>query len=435
MIWPGLSYDVREVLTANLFKDALHKRMLEFKSSLVTNFDYSQKAVDDFNEWIRAEIPRYGGYAAVSAISDLPVTDKSQIRRNPKQFTARTAESQPLYLKQTTGSTGPPQQFSYSAFFHHETVLLSIPKIACRLGLRPLDSAQVYSLTIRDKPTERPIIRFDSTGAGGTGIRVGVDTASPQSVRDVIALAAEARPFCISSGPTVLAAIAESVPSDLAAKVGASLIVSGGSHLADEIRLRIASLFKAKVVSAYGLSEFGVVASECNRGKLHFNTCDCHVEVTPPAVEASSLNPMEGELIITSTKNRVMPFIRYRTGDIGSVAYERCDCGEPSPVLRLSAGRTLPVFRLPSGVVFSPTQFSDTFAKFPWIGEFQVIQTERDKLEVLVETKPEEDVDPERKLNLRRHFAGRLEPGVNVEITPHRFLFDAKFQRYKSLLN
>src|ERR1700683_3542452 len=191
--------------------------MRAFFSSLSRPFDYAAKATDDFNEWIRFEIPHYQTWAPISAIFELPVTDKSQIRKDPDQFRSRTTSA--VYLKQTTGSTGPPIQFAYSPFFHQETVLLAVPKIAYRLGLAPNANNGLYSLTVRDKPAEAPFARFDSSGYGGTAIRVGVDTGSPQAILQMLENATAFRPFCISSGPTVLAAIAEVTTSDVARRL------------------------------------------------------------------------------------------------------------------------------------------------------------------------------------------------------------------------
>lgn len=48
----------------------------------------------------------------------------------------------------------------------------------------------------------------------------------------------------------------------------------------------------------------------------------------------------EGAVVITSLKNKVMPFIRYKIGDRGKMrAGDSCPCGNCSPILELTKAR------------------------------------------------------------------------------------------------
>ncbi len=59
----------------------------------------------------------------------------------------------------------------------------------------------------------------------------------------------------------------------------------------------------------------------------------------------------EGEIIATSLFNYSMPFIRYKTGDIGVLSPKRyyCDCGINSPILEEIKGRTVDMLVTPEG--------------------------------------------------------------------------------------
>jgi phenylacetate-coenzyme A ligase PaaK-like adenylate-forming protein len=130
-----------------------------------------------------------------------------------------------------------------------------------------------------------------------------------------------------------------------------------------------------------------------------------------------------------------MPFLRYRTGDLGRLCYEKCSCGETSPILSQLSGRLVPVFRLPGGKLFSPTQFRDTFDKFRWLKEFQMIHEKTNLVRILYEQLSNEEVSLDEEQRFQHHFSRQLGSSVTVYLQKHVFLPNCKFQRYKTLLD
>lgn len=436
-VWPGVSYRLNELMTANLFNRELSRRFKSFAASNRSEFPYCKKAVRDFNEWIRFRIPRYTGYSQITDLSDLPLSSKQEFSQSPSRFRSTDHDPESSWTKRTTGSTGPPQAITYSCYFHHETTMLAVPKIAYRLGLTPGADNKVYSLTLRDKPAEEPILRFDTTGYGGLAIRLGVDTTDPKSVQRALAASEKVRPFCISSTPSVLTILSETVSPEAARRVGVRLLVSGGGALPAETRTRLEQIFRVKISSAYGLSEVGVVASECKHGRMHFNTSDCYPELLPADASPRAIpaRGASGEIVITSTTNRLMPFLRYRTGDTGLLSREQCPCGEPSPTVGELRGRINPVFRLPCGKLLSSTQFRDTFDKFCWLKEFQVIQESIDHIRVLYEVSGDKKVSPGEEQSFRDHFCAVLGKKTRIALENHSFEKTSRFQRYQTFLD
>jgi len=80
----------------------------------------------------------------------------------------------------------------------------------------------------------------------------------------------------------------------------------------------------------YGLSEMcgPGVAAECPaRAGLHVQEDHFLVEVIDPGSGRAVGEGEEGELVFTTLAKEALPLIRYRTGDIGSVTGELCECG------------------------------------------------------------------------------------------------------------
>jgi phenylacetate-CoA ligase len=104
----------------------------------------------------------------------------------------------------------------------------------------------------------------------------------------------------------------------------------GGEPFTDEMRAQTERELGLRAVMVYGLSEMcgPGVAAECRaRAGLHVQEDHFLVEVIDPDSGAVLDDGEEGELVFTTLAKQALPLIRYRTGDIGSVSRERCECG------------------------------------------------------------------------------------------------------------
>jgi phenylacetate-CoA ligase len=110
------------------------------------------------------------------------------------------------------------------------------------------------------------------------------------------------------------------------------------SEMLGEVNRKIISEgFGLPVYDSYGLREAALVGHECDRFTMH--TTDEHVILE--TIDPHTLEPVdgEGELVVTSLISRVMPVIRYRTGDIVTLSNEPCPCGRSLGRITISGGR------------------------------------------------------------------------------------------------
>ncbi len=118
----------------------------------------------------------------------------------------------------------------------------------------------------------------------------------------------------------------------------------GGEPWTDGLRSQIESALPGlRAVNFYGLSEMcgPGVAAECieARDGLHVHEDHFVVEVVDPESGAVLGENEEGELVFTTLLKEAMPFLRYRTGDIGSLTFEPCRCGRTTARIRGLRGR------------------------------------------------------------------------------------------------
>jgi len=176
-----------------------------------------------------------------------------------------------------------------------------------------------------------------------------------------------------------------------------------------------------KVYDTYGNNESCLYGFECERQKgLHYAMENAYLEILDN--EGKEANSGEtGRLIATNLKNYAMPFIRYDTGDLGSLIHEPCSCGRGLMRIGSIMGRTRDFIFTPDGRKIHGAFFNhfEPFYKTPWIESWHVRQDRINHIDIILrpDGKPiQSDIDYIRKL-LKRSL------GANMEID---FIIDNK---------
>ena len=96
--------------------------------------------------------------------------------------------------------------------------------------------------------------------------------------------------------------------------------------------------------NTYGSREFMSIAGECEcRDGLHIHAENLVVETRDPDADTPS------EILVTDLHNYGMPFVRYETGDLGTMTDMPCRCGRGLPRLKAIEGRVLDAMRTADG--------------------------------------------------------------------------------------
>ena len=121
-----------------------------------------------------------------------------------------------------------------------------------------------------------------------------------------------------------------------------------------------------------------------------------------------------GEVVITVLDATAMPFIRYRTGDLGSLDRGACPCGLPYPLLRSLEGRSDDVLLGRDHRVMHSMAVIYYIKEIPGIAQFRIYQdsVERVRLDVVL-TAPDAEVPRERIVQtLRKQFGYPVEVDI-----------------------
>jgi hypothetical protein len=119
------------------------------------------------------------------------------------------------------------------------------------------------------------------------------------------------------------------------------IIAAGGKNSLRDTRLYLLSEdtrshrqalapYYAGVYMGYGNAECRTTASQCAFGTLHVN------------METTIAESIDGEIYVTNLWNKVMPFVKYKTGDKGEVVYgKECRCGITSDAIEGIEGKVI----------------------------------------------------------------------------------------------
>jgi len=117
----------------------------------------------------------------------------------------------------------------------------------------------------------------------------------------------------------------------------------GAEPWSDGMRAEIQNQLGIRAHDIYGLSEImgPAVSHECrHQSGLHIWE-DCFIaEITDPDTDRPVAPGQPGDLVITTINKDGIPLIRYKTRDICTLNYEKCECGRTHVRMSKPAGRT-----------------------------------------------------------------------------------------------
>jgi phenylacetate-CoA ligase len=170
---------------------------------------------------------------------------------------------------------------------------------------------------------------------------------------------------------------------DMVSGLRPTIVQTFGEQLTEAGRTAIEDAFQAPVRDCYGVNETGTVAAQCPEfDSYHIEGERVWVEIVDADGRALP-DGVEGDIVVTNLVNTVMPFVRYRTGDVGALSARRCPCGREQKVLRLIAGRRHGAITLPDGSHTDVLRLVKLIERFP-VERLQVVQSSTEELTVLV---------------------------------------------------
>lgn len=199
---------------------------------------------------------------------------------------------------------------------------------------------------------------------------------SPQRMDEYLDIWDRKPPACLFGYPSSIALLVEHARARdryLNTKSLQAVFVTGEvcyPHHHDTIE----GYFQVPVADGYGSREAGFIAHQCPQGQMHVTAEHVIVEILRGNEVLPPGEP--GEIVITHLDAYAMPFIRYRTGDVGRLKPGRCACGRGLPLMDVVHGRATDFLHLPCGTTKHALAIVYPLRALPGIRQFRVTQHE-----------------------------------------------------------
>ena len=221
------------------------------------------------------------------------------------------------------------------------------------------------------------------------------------------------RPKILFGYPSALALIASHAEQqgirmdDLGIK--AAFVTS--ERLYDYQQKKIQDIFGCPVANGYGGRDAGFIAHQCTVGSMHITAEDIIVEIVDS--EGNILPKGEsGEIVVTHMATQDFPFIRYRTGDVGTLSPESCSCGRGLPLLKEIQGRSTDFVIAQDGTILHGLALIYVLRDISGVKAFKIIQESLDQTRVQIVKEKGYQANSEQLIQME--FKKRL--GENVKI-------------------
>ena len=305
----------------------------------------------------------------LDSLSQLPLTDKSDISKYNDQFQAVSGRSI-ADLAFSSGTTGQPTKIVYT---RNDLDRLAYNEAQAFRGCGMTEEDLVLLTCTIDRCFIAGLAYFlGATTLGASVIRNGHGTIS--SHLDVIQ---RTSPTAVVGVPIFLLKLAKYITSQGVNLAEASIrrLVCIGEPLRDRdlcllnVGRELERLWGAKVFSTYASSETITTFCECESQQGGHVSADLGiVEI----VDESGHNVSQGdagEIVVTPLQIEGMPLVRFKTGDISFIAGTSCLCGRNTVRLGPILGRRKQMMKI-RGTSIYPQSVQAVLDELPQVKEY-----------------------------------------------------------------
>ena len=309
-------------------------------------------------------------------IEYIPTISKGEISENLEAFISEEVDKKKLVKAITGGSTGAPLTFyldktntSIEAAFLGNI----LGRYNCELGDRFL-----VLRTQRKSPNSKT--PYWTYNPHRNQLVISSYLLSKNSLPEIVREIRRFKPIYVL-GISSTAALFSNYLLETGEDIGdpPNLVLLSSENSYREQRGLISEAFKCQTIMLYGQTEGVVMAVEDSQhGKYHVNPFYGLAEILNENGKLTLNAYDQGEIVGTSFHNFVMPFIRYRTGDVATISNGTSIWGIPGSAWERIEGRTVEICQTRDGrwIMLAALLFGTHDETFSNVAALQIEQQE-----------------------------------------------------------
>ena len=389
--------------------DLQSKRLVKVVNRVYHNVEYYRKKM-------QAVGIEPGDIQGIEDLDKLPYTTKDDLRDTYPFGLFAAPQSEIVRIHASSGTTGKATVVGYTRK-DIDTWAECVARALTMAGVTRGDTIQVaygYGLF-----------------TGGLGAHYGAEhlgaTVVPMSTGNTKKLTTMMIDFgvtAIACTPSYLLHIAETLEAngDIP-NIKLKAAICGAEPWTEQMRLQIEDKLHISAHDIYGLSEImgPGVACDC---KYHKGLHVFEDHFLPEIIDPETLKPIgagqTGELVFTTLTKEGLPLIRYRTKDLTSISYDKCECGRTLARISRFKGRSDDMLII-RGVNVFPSQVEAALLEMGGTTPHYMMIVDRvnnlDTLEVQVEVEERFFSDEIKELeNLTKKIAHAIQQAIGLAV-------------------
>lgn len=325
MIWN----ETKECMSRDEMAYLQGKRLVKLVDRVYHNVEFYRKKMQQLGV-------EPGDIKGIEDISKLPFTTKNDLRDNYPFGLFAVPQSQIVRIHASSGTTGKATVVGYTKK-DIDIWAECAARAFAQAGLTRDDIIQVaygYGLF-----------------TGGLGAHYGAEhlgaTVVPMSTGNTKKLTTMMKDFgvtAIACTPSYLLHIAETLEADGDLdNIKLKAAICGAEPWTEAMRKQMEEKLQINAFDIYGLSEImgPGVACDCIHHKgLHVYEDHFYPEIIHPETLEAVPEGETGELVFTTLTKEGIPLLRYRTRDLTSISYDKCECGRTLARISRFKGRS-----------------------------------------------------------------------------------------------
>jgi len=405
MIWN----ETKECMSRDEIRNLQSARLVKMVNRVYHNVEFYRKKMQEMGI-------EPGDINGIEDLSKLPFTTKEDLRNNYPFGLFAVPQSEIVRIHASSGTTGKATVVGYT----RKDIALwqeCVARVLAMAGIGPQDKIQVaygYGLF-----------------TGGLGLHYGAEnlgaTVIPMSTgntQKLITMMLDFGATAIACTPSYLLHIAETLEeAGQIDNIKLKVAICGAEPWTDNMRREIEQKLHIKAFDIYGLSEIlgPGVAADCEYHKgLHVYEDHFIPEIINPETLEPCREGEVGELVFTTLTKEALPLFRYRTKDLTSISYDKCECGRTLARISRFKGRSDDMLII-RGVNVFPSQIETALLEIAEVSPHYMMIVDRinnlDTLEVQVEVEERFFSDEIKELEgLTKKIAHALQNAIGLAV-------------------
>ncbi|KXB30601.1 CoF synthetase [Dechloromonas denitrificans] len=320
-----LAYPVAERREMRLIRPKLAELRRHYRMTFPERLSMARERLADTLCFAQSSVPYYRDLFAASGfdpervrrdtgyLGDLPYLTKDIIREQGERLLSRPLAELRHHACKTGGSTGVSTVIYYDqeAADYSAAVTLYARE---RIGKKKYKPELHFACRFPDPDVPEWPTREDWKCFAMNRSNIFFDRIDDVGLEEIWRKLKRRRPYLVHEHPSTIYALACYIEQRYGSGKAFDVFESSGELLQPYMREKIAKALRCRVVDRYGLAELGVMAYELDGDSGGLQALDS--EGWPESREIEDGH----ELVFTGFRNRLMPLIRYATGDRARVS-------------------------------------------------------------------------------------------------------------------